>query len=185
VVRLVKVKSMTRSVVVFGTSHRLQGAQNYKGSIDAPSYSVLLEQLISDRAIDFIFEEASGCGPTIAQNLAGRIPYLDVDPHPNRRKEHGLSPDTGTGFKPINPNDPDMLNDFFAEQYVEPQAQREEFWLHRIEEQNFSRGLVICGFLHALSLAFKLQSAQFKAESLVYIPYDRLCSHPKRNLTSD
>jgi hypothetical protein len=172
-----KGESMARSIVVFATSHRLQGAQHYKGTVNTPSYSKLVNKLISDKAIDFIFEEASGTGPTTAQNLAGSIRYLDIDSRPDERNKHGLPVDSGSLLVPIDPSDPTMSNDYYVWEYVEAQEQRENFWLRRIEEQHFSRGLLICGFIHLLSFSFRLKLAKFDVESLCYVPYHRLCGH--------
>jgi hypothetical protein len=117
---------MARSMVVFGTSHALQGAQNYPGvSVNAASYSKLIEQLISRQTIDFIFEEASGKGPTIVSKLAGHIPYLDVDASPGNPSEPAFTAKTGSVAIPIDPDDPDLSNDFYVWEYVREQAQRE------------------------------------------------------------
>jgi hypothetical protein len=170
-------ETMVRSMVVLGTSHRLQGAQNYKGSVNVSAYSTLVENLISTKRLDFIFEEASGTGPTHASKLAGAYPYLDVDPSPQNRKTHGLAEHACSSFIPIDLDDPNMSRDAYVLEYVQEQEQREEFWLRRIVEQNFSRGLMICGHLHTLSFAFRLRLAKFDVESLAYIPYHRLCSN--------
>src|ERR1700719_2922592 len=84
-----------RLIVVLGTSHRLQGAVNSRWqNIDDPSYRRLVEQLISSHRVEVIFEEASGCGPTEAQKIAGlaQICYMDVDPSPDERVRLGMRP---------------------------------------------------------------------------------------------
>jgi hypothetical protein len=48
---------MTRSVLVLGVAHELQGSK-FQGYVDDPSHGVLLK--ISMHGVDFVFEEASG-----------------------------------------------------------------------------------------------------------------------------
>jgi len=70
-------------MVVLGTYHALQGAKNRGANrnknIDDPSYAVLIEHLIAEYSLECIFEEASECGPTTAQELANKhgLAYLD------------------------------------------------------------------------------------------------------------
>jgi hypothetical protein len=166
------------SILVFGTSHRLQGAACYPGiPVAAAPYSKLLGDLISSRSVDFIFEEASGMGPTTAQYLAGAIPYMDVDLSPITSKRHDASVESGSLGVPVDSTDPTMLQDFYWWEFVDRQAEREEFWLQRIDEKEFANGLMICGFAHLLSFAFRLRAAGFEVECLCYVPHPRLCDH--------
>jgi hypothetical protein len=165
-----------KSIVVLGTSHRLQGAQNYPGTnTDDPSYRRLVTQFISSHGIETIFEEASGCGPTDAQKIAEleHILYFDIDPHVDERLTLGLLPETGY-FDCIDEDNP---QDRYAHEYVEAQDRRENYWVRKMKEKEdgFSSALVICGFLHTLSLAFKLRSVGFDVESICYVPYHKLC----------
>jgi hypothetical protein len=161
-----------KRVLVLGTSHKVQGAK-YEGSVDDPDYAVLVERVISEEAIDFIFEEASECGPTTAEGLArDSIPvvkYLDVDPHPKEQHKFGICKDTGEPF-------PDYLS-HESEEIIEEASKREELWIKRISQQDFKSGLVICGYKHTFSFAFKLRSGGFRVKSLCYIPHDKLCGH--------
>lgn len=169
---------MARSIVVFGTSHALQGAANYPGkSVSSPGYSRLIQQLVKNRGIDCIFEEASGKGPTIASNLAGSIPYLDVDASRENPGEPVFKAETGSLGIPIDPGDSSMSDDFYAWEFVKAQNMRENIWLQRIETQHFGSGLMICGYLHLLSFASKLMHAKFDVNSLYYMPHHRLCRH--------
>ena len=72
---------MPRHITILGTSHDLQGAEKRKSSVNDPTFSEAIEFLLSGK--DFVFEEASGCGPTIAEKGAheklGPGHYLDVD----------------------------------------------------------------------------------------------------------
>jgi hypothetical protein len=161
-----------RSIVVLGTAHPLQGAVSSRWqnqNIDDPSYRKLVEQLISSYRVEIIFEEAAGCGPTDAQKIAGlaQIRYMDVDPSPDERVRLGMRP------KPKPRSVDGMLID--GEDYVEAQDQRESHWLREIKESDFNCGLLICGYMHTLSLAFRFQAAGLRAESLSYIPYHKLC----------
>ena len=164
-----------RSIVVLGTSHRLQGAVNSKWqSIDDPSYRRLVEQLISSYRVEIIFEEASGCGPTEAQKIAdlAQIRYMDVDPSPDERVRLGMrpKPPSADGI-PID----EMGQDWYSLDDVEAQDQRENHWLREIKESDFNCGLLICGYTHGLSLAFRFRAAGFRAESVDYLPHHKLC----------
>lgn len=161
-----------KRVLVLGTSHRVQGAK-YVNSVNDPDYSALVERVLSEEAIDFIFEEASECGPTTAEGLAkGSKPvvkYLDIDPHPKEQHKFGICKDNGELF-------PDELSDE-SEEIIEEASKREELWIKRFSQQDFKSAVVICGYKHTFSLAFKLRSAGFLVKSLCYIPHDKLCSH--------
>jgi hypothetical protein len=173
-----EVEFVARSILVFGTSHRLQGAACFPGTpVVAAPYSKLLRDMISSRSVDFVFEEASGMGPTTAQYLAGAIPYVDVDLSPNSSKRHDAGVESGSLGVPVDPTDPTMLQDFYSWEFVDRQAEREEFWLQRINEQEFASGLMICGFAHLLSFAFRLKATGFEVECLCYVPHPRLCDH--------
>ena len=89
---------MSKSISILGTSHRLQGALKAERiqHIDDPSYKKYLEDQLRPKLVDFVFEEASECGPTIAEKVAtellGKGRYLDVDPHPDTRANFGIPP---------------------------------------------------------------------------------------------
>jgi hypothetical protein len=167
----VKDGKMDRRIVVLGVSHRLQGSPNYPNGVNDPGYSDTLRAIISEGFIDFIFEEASGCGLTTAARLIESlksIRYLDIDPHLSLRHEFGIVNDSGQSFP---------LGDISDEERVAEDAKREEFWCKRIAEHDFKSGLVICGYLHTLSVTFRLRSAGFGVRFDQYIPHDKLCSH--------
>ena len=163
----------SRRAVVLGTSHRLQGSPSYPNSVDDPDYSLKLRDIISQESIDFIFEEASECGRTIAYRLAESLRpmrYLDIDPHPDLAHLSGIARTDGQPF-PRN---------ISAEEKVEEDVQREELWCKRIAEQEFKSALVICGCLHTLSITFRLRAAGFGVKFDSYIPHDKLCSHGQK-----
>jgi hypothetical protein len=168
-----------RIVIVLGVDHRLQGAEKRERNVVDPDYGRLIEQFLTAYGVrvDTIFEEASGLGPTTAQKLANRLvlPYHDVDPHEDKRHLHGLSRDTGGSL--------DKPYDFAAFTRPAEQSRREEFWVHRIGTVSFRVGLMICGFLHLLSLAGRLIASGFEVHANYYIPLDKLCSH-QAELTS-
>jgi hypothetical protein len=174
---------MTQSVVIIGTSHRLQGAENYTGSrVDAPPYLRLLELFVASHEIDCIFEEASGLGPTIAQKSFPGIRYCDVDVDPKTSQRHDLGIESGYDCQPIDATDPTMMNDCYGTELVDRQVSREEFWLKRMQQERFANALVVCGFAHMLSLAFRVRSAGYQpVEVFHYTPYDRLCGHQTKN----
>lgn len=166
-----------KSITVFGTSHRLQGARKaaHVQHIDDTSYGRYLERQLRAKRFDFVFEEATEFGPTIAEYLAtkflGEGRYLDVDPHPDNRAKFGI-PMLREDHTPI---DPYGNEGFVGHEDLEGQAMREELWVKRCEEQTFTCALFICGFLHTLSLSFRLQAAGFSVErASTYMPYDKL-----------
>ena len=169
---------MNRFVIVFGTSHRLQGAMKGRSNIDDPSYAELIERLISEHQIDFIFEEATGLGPTTAERIAlshwGQNHYLDVDPSKHQRPEHEVSEQTG-GLLLIDPEDPQKSKDIAYWEHVEDHIKREELWLQRMQGTVFTISLMVCGAAHLLSFSFRLHSGAFDVKALYYMPHHKLC----------
>jgi hypothetical protein len=92
-----------------------------------------------------------------------------VDPSPELAYKSGIVTAAGTPF-------PEEIS---PEEKVEEDVQREELWCKRIAEQNFKRGLVICGYLHTLSITFRLRALGFRATFDQYMPHEVLCSHCK------
>jgi hypothetical protein len=98
---------------------------------------------------------------------------LDVDPHPCNRAKFGISP-LREEFTPINPCEQGS-RDFVQHEDLDGQDKREELWVSRVEGQPFDFALLICGYLHTLSLSFRLRSAGFSvAQTSVYMPFDKL-----------
>jgi hypothetical protein len=147
---------MPKSISILGTSHRPQGARKAESIryIDDPSYRRYLEDQLRPKLFDFVFEEASECGPTIAEDVAttllGQGHYLDVDPHPDNRASFGI-PALRNSYTPIIPYEPGN-GDFVQHEDLEGQEKREEPWVKRVKEQSFNWALFICGYLHSLSL---------------------------------
>ena len=173
-------ESVNRSVTVLGISHQVQGVAKAKfRQVSDPSYERYIDGEIRSGRFDFVFEEATELGPTIAERLSiellGEGRYLDVDPHPDNRPKFGI-PDLTEGFTPINPCEPGN-NDIVRHCALEAQAKREELWVKRVKTQPFNSALFICGYLHTLSLAFRLQPAGFLvARADYYMPHDKLCT---------
>jgi hypothetical protein len=161
-------------IVVFGVCHDVQGAANWRGRrINDAQYKTVLRRLFRRR--DFIFEEATGMGPTTAEILAletfGPAHYLDVDPAIEQRSAFNIA-QTGQSH-PIDPYDPET--DSLNEEFIEPQRTRESLWLSKIREISFKNGLLICGFVHTLSMSFRLQSAGYTVEARFYLPWRGFC----------
>jgi hypothetical protein len=160
-------------IIVFGTSHNLQGPENapHRKTIDDPTYDYLVSELLEGK--DFVFEEASGMGPTKAERLTlrhlGPDRYLDVDPHADRRDEFGIGK-TGAS-REIEASNPDPLVVVFQDE----QAKRELLWLKKIAEKKCHNALFICGYLHTLSMAFRLDSAGYEVQTYYYTPFRKLC----------
>jgi hypothetical protein len=154
----------------------LQGIQNLPKSVADPDYKDLVEQLICAHQVDFIFEEASGLGPTTAQGLAqslGPNRYLDIDPHREERNKFGIAQETDSP-QLIDPADPSKSREVARWVSVGEHDKREELWLSTIKEHGFQKGLVICGFFHTLSFALRLRSAGFETEACYYMPHHKL-----------
>ena len=165
---------------VLAVPHQLQGTK-FSGYVKDSSYESLIEDLV--RQVDFVFEEVSGRGPSVAEKLAGEVlgwgHYLDVDPPPDERQQCGIAKKTGEDF-PIDPSQlcSDVAPDICHCAFVSEHRKREELWLQKIQSQVFEKGLMICGISHGLSFAFRLQSAGFNEVELhSYIPYSKLCTH--------
>src|SRR5260370_5041178 len=75
---------LMKTVILLGTAHRVQGAKKGICNIQDPDYGTLVNQLWQTYSVDFIFEEASGLGPTFAEKFAlekiGPNRYKDIDP---------------------------------------------------------------------------------------------------------
>lgn len=162
-----------KSVVVIGTVRRLQGAdKSPRQNIDDPSFRKLVELFISTCGVDFIFEEASGCGPTDAERIAisHRIRYTDIDLHEDERRRRGLPVESGRAYV-IDGGKPE---DCYVREYLEVHAQREDSWLQEIRKHHFNSALIICGVFHVLSLSLKLGSAGFDVDCICYAPFHKL-----------
>jgi hypothetical protein len=171
--------SATRRIVIVGIPHALQGP-GFSGFIGDTSYRTLVENLIRDE-VDFVFEEAAGRGPSIAEGLANSLigpgRYLDFDPGLTERPKHGIHIEIARSF-PIAPFD---STDTCESSAVDAQGKREQLWLQRVQAERFEKGLVICGVTHSLSFAFRLRSAGITVpESLSYIPHNKLCGRPHK-----
>jgi hypothetical protein len=170
-------ESNKRSVTIFGTVHQVQGAtKDRRKNIDDPAYLSLLNQFLQGK--DFVFEEASQLGPTktekVTEQLLGANHYLDIDPHPSDRWAFGIGV-TGRRLE-IDPHS--QLTDFYFQEFEEEQFKRESLWLDKITNTNFTNALLVCGYLHSLSIACRLRFAKFTVETWTYVPYLKLCPGP-------
>lgn len=164
---------MTARVTVLATLHVVQGAEKRVGNVHDPMYVGLLEKLMRDEGVDFIFEEASGLGPTIAEKLAlERLAfghYVDIDPARGERAEFGI---------PANSSEPLMIGAppgaaYAQWQILDAHAKREELWLRRMQQRKFESALVICGLVHLLSFAQRLQHAHYSVQAINYANWQR------------
>jgi hypothetical protein len=164
---------MVPRLTVLGTLHALQGAEKRHGNTHDPMYEKLLKKLLASEGSDFIFEEASGLGPTIAEKFAreelGSGHYLDIDPAKHDRAPLGIPPSS---------HEPNMIGSppkvaFANWQVLGAHARREELWLSSIQEQKFESALVICGLIHLLSFAYRLEAAGFSVQAIDYANWQR------------
>jgi hypothetical protein len=169
--------ALTRTVILLGTSHRVQGAEKRNSNIKDPDYEALVRQLWQTFAIDFLFEEASGLGPTFAEKFAlremGPGRYKDIDPSAEYRKKLGIT-ETSKDYRIGSANLDTGHWGYGREELIDAQEQRESFWLPFIRKQEFSRALLICGHAHLLSFAFRLKGENFDARAYSYMPYKLL-----------
>jgi hypothetical protein len=165
---------MSQSVQLIAVPHQLQGS-GFQGYVQDPSYSAWVKSFML-AGVDFVFEEASGRGPSIAEQLARSILkpdcYLDIDPPANERPKYGLATVSATG----GAVDPCNSTDVYESPYVDEQRKREELWLKRIQSAKFEKGLLICGLAHSLSVAFRLQNIGMSVKVSTYIPHGKLCT---------
>src|SRR5258708_22898370 len=144
---------MAQSMQIVAILHRIQGT-GFQAYVEDPAYAMWINPFLS-KDIDFVFEEASGQGPSVAEGLAKRLPnvgYLDIDPPVSERHKYGIPPHTsdGGGIDPVH------SYDVYETVVPDQQRKREEEWLRRIKASKFKKGLLICGAAHGLSLAFRL-----------------------------
>lgn len=163
----------SRLVEVLAVPHQLQGP-GFQKFVDDPSYRTLLEDLISE--VDFVFEEAAGHSPSVADDVAEKIlgkgRYMDIDPPVEERPNYGLA-GISQDWTPI---DPCNSSDVYYTLNIEEQRKREELWVRRMQDQPFKRGLMICGTAHGLSVSFRLASVGFTVCLHSYLPFNKLCS---------
>jgi hypothetical protein len=164
---------MSSRVTVLATLHVVQGAEKRIGNVHDPMYVALLNKLLISEGVDFIFEEASGFGPTIAEKLAleklafGH--YVDIDPAKENRADFGI---------PAVSSEPHMIGSppsvaFANWQILDAHVKREEVWLKRIQQHKFQSALAIVGLVHLLSFAFRLQAANFSVQAINYANWQR------------
>jgi len=138
-------------IVVLGVHHALQGGVNVPEplKIDDPTYGRFVTQLINEFSLDYIFEEASGLGPTTASKLQRPgLGYSDVDP---------------SGPERIRLEMPSGLSE------VQEALWREAFWVRTIANTSFKNGLMICGVGHTLGVAARLEGCGFSVDIRTHI----------------
>src|SRR2546429_3348275 len=130
-------------VTVLDTYHELQGSKKRPGNINDSLYADLITDLIEDQTIDFIFEEATGLGPTTAEDLSAKLVganrYLDLDPPTQKRQIFGIPPETNKpvmlGTPMSNPPNVGWAN----WQPIGMHEAREKLWLERMKGQAFNK----------------------------------------------
>jgi hypothetical protein len=163
----------SQSMIIFSVLHQIQGP-GFQGYVEDPAYASWIKTFLS-QGVDFVFEEASGRGPSVAEDLTkARTPevnYLDVDPSAAERGKYGISSSSGGGAI-----DPVHSYDVYETVVLEDQMKREEEWLRRIKASTFTKGLFICGVAHGLSFGAKLQGSGIAVQELYnYIPHSLVC----------
>jgi hypothetical protein len=163
---------MGRKVVVLGTDHRLQGLEKLSASrkIDDPTYGVLVEKLIRDFSIDYIFEEATTRGPSTASKLQRPcLGYLDVDPPGPEYHLHGIPRPLIEDYAIYDSADTDMPKPepYATQKKLATVLGRERVWIERINSTTFTNGLLICGAAHTFSIARCLNASEFLVDVII------------------
>jgi hypothetical protein len=162
-------KGPTKFFLVLGVSHRVQG-NDFVGAFPDPDYATVVREIISSNHMDFVGEECSvttTVAENIAQNLLGVGHYLNVDPLEEDRKRNNIGE---TCFPP-------RLCELPVYRWIVAENEkRERIWIDRLVERTTSRGLLICGFFHAFSVASKLLNQGFEVEAHTYIPWEKFAS---------
>jgi hypothetical protein len=159
--------------IILGVSHRVQGEPDFHGAFHDPDYATVVSEIISSNHIDFVGEEA-GNHTTVAENITtsslGAGHYLNVEPE--NREQHGIG-NTYDGYKLPSASGGEfpVLRWMVAEN-----EKRERIWVNLLVEKTATKGLLICGFNHAFSVAAKLLNGGFEVEARTYIPWDKLGS---------
>jgi len=165
---------LTKTVILLGTSHRVQGAEKGLAQLEDLDYEKLVNQLWQTYAVDFVFEEATGLGPTFAEKFTlkkiGPNRYKDIDPSAAGRKKLGIPAETGKHYW-IGDLNLDGHWGFSREEFIDVHETREHLWLPCIREQEFTKALLICGQSHLLSFAFRLKGEGFDVKAYSYMPY--------------
>jgi hypothetical protein len=156
-----------QKLIVLGTYHNVQGLKNFGRSLTDPDYKPILEYLKQKHDVDFIFEEATGHGPSIASDMAAGG-YLDIDSETTDEALSHFPEDSHTLVLEI-------LHKFRVQEIptklgLTVQEWRESTWVTKIKAQQFKTGLVICGVVHTLSIAFRLKAEGFGVEAYCYQP---------------
>jgi hypothetical protein len=139
-------------------------------AIDDPDYATVVSEIISSNDIDFVGEER-GINVTVAEKVAhdllGAGHYLNVDPPVEDRMRQGI----GKAYCP-----PPLSGLPVHRWIVAENEKREQIWVDRLVERTSAKGLLICGFYHAFSVAAKLLNRGFEVEARTYIPWEKLGS---------
>lgn len=166
-----------KSIIVLAVLHALQG-EKFPAYEKDPLYGQLIEALVCSEGVDFVFEEATGCGPSTAERIArsklGEGRYLDIDPPKDERPECGIAKET---------SGPCYGLPCGVEEYFKEHEKREVLWLKRLRGKSecFDNALVVCGMLHGLSFAFRLLTSNgFGSIRLITYPesLSKPCTRP-------
>jgi hypothetical protein len=143
-----------RKICILGTYH------DYQYKVVRKAYPRTVEDLITIHDVDLIAEEASGVASTYAQRwveackskLERQIEWKNVDLTHEERK----------GVPDVNPYGIGTLVD------LDFQITRERQWVVRTSQAMRKSALLICGWVHALSVAEKFRLSGFVVETNVY-----------------
>jgi len=166
-----------KKFVILGVDHRVQGDATCEGAIEDSDYEHLLDTIIDSNNLDFVGEECRS-NPTHAAKIAreqlGEGHHQNVDPLiENEREQFGIG-DTGRRISFRSASGGEYL---VTCEIVTEQEKREKIWVNRLIESTSTNGLLICGYAHALSVAFRIRELGFEVNVRTYLPLHKLCGH--------
>ena len=150
----------SKSFVVLGVDHRIQGDPDVRGAFNDLDYRALIEAIISCGKIDFVGEERNlniTFAERITDQLLGTGRYINIDIPPGEREAQEIGDTTRM-----------PLFNFETRHDLEAHDKRESFWVKRLVEKTAIRGLLICGSLHTFSVSLKLMGLKFKVDACTY-----------------
>jgi hypothetical protein len=147
------VQTSTRAVCIFGTLH------DYQFKAVRQGYLQNVADLVAIHQADLIAEEATGLPTTYARQFVERCRNKNLDLEWENidltREERKLVPD-------------ENLSGIGTVQDLDFQIAREWTWVVRTSRAMKTSALLICGWVHALSVAEKFRWAGFTVEVNVY-----------------
>jgi hypothetical protein len=121
-------------------------------------------------------ERGGNVDDPIAKGLLGPDKYADINP-PERSKAAQIGATQELDWR-------DPRDRIYRHFHVEQEKREAKIWLEVLREHSFDRALLICGYLHLLTMANRLSVAGYEVDALTYTPWNRLCRHETKEMGS-